>query len=700
MLEGYRRFKMYKRLIFKITFIFFVSYVSILSAKELQVELHPTPDQPNNIRNYLMHVSSDITHHSLDGIDSLRDWKKVRNKRYEDFLEMMGLVDVPIKGKRPPLNVTVTGTVQCKGYHIENLYYESLPHLYVPANLYVPDKITSPVPGILYVCGHVPDQKVTYQTHARKFAELGFVCLIIETIQWGEVRGEHWGCWDRGWFNWYSRGYNPGGVELWNGIRGLDLLSERKEVDAGKLGVTGISGGGSQSWYIAAADSRIKAAAAVCGAGTLEAQIYQRTIDGHCDCMMPINTYLRDFHDIGALIAPRPFLIAQADRDNLYSIESVRQCYEYTKKIYDLYNASDNLILVETPGGHSYHEISRTKIFSFFIKHLMEKDVSPEDVGDIDESKESQLSAEVLQVYKNGAPADDRTKTIQDSFISLAKPPVINNKYEFKKYRKEVVSFLKEKTFRAFPRRPCKLDIKLEMRCLPGNKNVYRYSFVPERGWRLPFALHQCKKPDTKHPLLLVLENPYEKTFKERHWKRWWCRKEITEGLSNDWDIAYFEIRGIGETAWGSELKWHIRRASAWTGRTIASMRVYDVLRCLETLRSIKGVDKKHISIAAKGEMSVIALYAALLDGDICSVILQDPLEMQDIPGDKDGRGEAVEMLNCLRITDVPQAAGLLWPAQLVFIGKPPKTYNWAIELYKRMGTTDKVMILKNISEL
>ena len=272
----------------------------------LPIESTPALDQSNNIRNYLMRVARELTHQSLADIHTLDQWESRRLQRHAQFLDMMGLVDVPVEGPRPDLNVRVTGTVQRSGYRIEKLYYESLPQLYVPANLYIPEAISKPAPAILYVCGHSRTQKVSYQAHARRFAELGFVCLIIETIQWGEVQGEHWGCYARGWFHWYSRGYTPGGVELWNALRGLDLLCKRPEVDAHRLGVTGISGGGTQTWYVAAADPRIKAAATVCGTTTVASHIHQQTIDGHCDCMMPINTYQQDFTDIGALIAPPP----------------------------------------------------------------------------------------------------------------------------------------------------------------------------------------------------------------------------------------------------------------------------------------------------------------------------------------------------------------------------------------------------------
>jgi hypothetical protein len=78
---------------------------------------------------------------------------------------------------------------------------------------------------------------------------------------------------------------------------------------------------------------------------------------------------------------------------------------------------------VETPGGHSYHQISREKIFSFFLEHLMGKNITPQEAGDIDQSPEKLLSEETLKVYIDGPPKDDRTTIIQDSFIKLAESP-------------------------------------------------------------------------------------------------------------------------------------------------------------------------------------------------------------------------------------------------------------------------------------
>lgn len=669
----------------------FVLYGDFSYSQSLNDSVNPGFDQSNSIRSYLSRVASDITNNSLTDVKNLQDWKAVRAQRYEQFLEMMGLQGKPMAGERLPPKVTRTGVIKKEGYRIEKLYFESSPGLYVPANLYIPVGIKKPMPAILYVCGHSHTQKHHYQAHAKNFAQNGFVCLIIETIQRGEVQGEHHGTYSRGWFHWLSRGYNPGGVEIWNGVRGIDLLCQLPEVDKDRIGVTGISGGGSQSWYLPAVDVRIKAAAAVAGAGSLEGQIFQRTIDDHCDCMMPTNTYLIDFSDIGALIAPRSFMIGQPSRDGYYSIEAVHALYEKIKPIYSYYGKPQNLVMADAPGGHSYgaNDELRSRILSFFMKELMAKNSTPDALGPIDIAEE--MSNGELSAYVDGPPADDNTKIIQDSFVKLAAPPEIKNIEQLDAYRKLVEDFLREKTFRAFPKRPVPLDIRLEFITDDFSKHGRRiYSFVSEDGWRLKVFLHLNKAPDQPRPLLLVLKNSNEKR---------WASASLTSGVRTKVNVAFFEARGIGETGWSPSLQWHIRRSAAWTGRTVASMRVYDVLRCLEAVRKLPGIDPDNISIAAQEEMAAVASYATLLDRNIKSLILKNPPATQDVASQPDGKGEAIEMLNCLRITDLPQVAGLMYPHELVVIGELPSTYQWAENLYRNLSKPDGFKKVQKLSE-
>jgi hypothetical protein len=111
-------------------------------------------------------------------------------------------------------------------------------------------------------------------------------------------------------------------------------------------------------------------------------------------------------------------------------------------------------------------------------------------------------------------------------------------------------------------------------------------------------------------------------------------------------------------------------------------------LRALDAVRHLPGVEAgARLALAARGEMAVVALYAALLDGGISALFLEAPPATQDAASAPDGRGPAIEMLNCLRVTDLPQVAGLLFPAQIVLGGTAdPTCYGWAEELYRSLG--------------
>lgn len=651
--------------------------------KKEDIEVH--------IREYLIREARRITDRAATWPRSRDEWEKGRERRRRQYLEMMGIFEIPPKEERSPLNVRVTGTVERERYTIEKLYYESLPRLYVTANLYIPKGLDGPAPGVLYVCGHSPTQKVHYQAHARRWAELGFVTLIVDTVQYGEIKGYHHGCYREGWWHWYSRGYTPAGVELWNGLRGLDLLQERPEVAADRLGITGISGGGAVSWWLGAADERLGAVAPVCGTGTLAAHLRERTVDGHCDCMFFINTYGWDLADLGALIAPRALLIGSADRDGIYSIASIRETYRKVKRVYELLGIGDRCRLVETPGPHSYHRLSRTAIFSWFLKHLKGEDVPPEEIEDINTDPEAQEPESVLRVFTGPPPADERTSTIQDSFIRLAGPPKVRDAEHLTVVRRRLVNALRRKTFGHFPARPPKLNLTTVQEFATGGAVGSILEFTSEAGivLRARMVVPQAAQ-EGPAPALLFLRSPEH----ER-----WEFEGFTRNLDPKWVRLAVDVRGVGDTSWGPSLQWHLRRGSAIIGRTIASMRVWDTLRALALARQLPGVRSDHLALAARGEMCAVALYAALLDGDLKALLLEDPPATQNSPGRPDGTGPAIEMLNVLRLTDLPYVAGLLWPAELVFLHSRPETYQWAEDLYRRLGEPGAVRHLQNLGE-
>ena len=302
---------------------------------------------------------------SLADIQTLADWNARKPELRRQLFEMLGLDPLPPK---TDLKATITGTLDQPEFTVEKLHFQSRPGLYVTANLYVPKHLARPAPTIVYGCGHSPvktngvsyGNKVDYQRHGIWFARHGYVCLVLDTVQLGEIEGIHHGTYREGLWWWNSRGYSSAGAEAWNCLRALDYLETRPEVDKTRFGVTGRSGGGAYSWWLAALDERIQAACPVAGITDLENHILDGTVEGHCDCMFMVNTYRWDYAQVAALIAPRPLLICNTDKDTIFPLDGVVRLHEQVRRIYDLHGASDKLGAYATAGQARPEDLAAT----------------------------------------------------------------------------------------------------------------------------------------------------------------------------------------------------------------------------------------------------------------------------------------------------------------------------------------------------
>src|SRR4051812_21830096 len=236
---------------------------SMLAADPTPAELARADEA---IHKYLTTETERLSKKFLDGATTKAEWEAKRPRLKREFLDMLGLDPLP---EKTPLKATTTGTLERGDVVIEKLHYQSRPGLYVTANLYRPKANDKKLPAILYVCGHSgrgrDGNKTAFQDHGLWFASNGYVCLIIDTLQLGEVAGKHHGTYNLNRWWWHSAGYTPAGVECWNGIRAIDYLLTRPDVDGERIGVTGISGGGAATVWIAAADERVKCAVPVSG---------------------------------------------------------------------------------------------------------------------------------------------------------------------------------------------------------------------------------------------------------------------------------------------------------------------------------------------------------------------------------------------------------------------------------------------------
>ncbi|MCP4942106.1 MAG: acetylxylan esterase, partial [Planctomycetaceae bacterium] len=364
---------------------------------------------------YFANQTAEITSQTFAEINSLSDWTDRRDQYHDQLLEMLGLDPFP---ERTPLNARITGSVESDGVIAERIHFQSRPGLYVTGNFYRPVKQDAPLPAILYVCGHGRvkrdgvslGNKTHYQHHGAWFARNGYVCLTIDTIQLGEIEGIHHGTYREKMWWWNNRGYTPAGVEAWNCVRALDYLQSRDEVDGERIGVTGRSGGGAYSWWIAAIDERIKVAVPVAGITSLKNHVVDGCVEGHCDCMYMVNTYRWDYPMVAALVAPRPLLISNTDKDRIFPLDGVVDVYTRTKKIYQLYDADDKLGLHITEGPHKDTQELRVHAFRWFNHYLRDDDSL------ITSAAAALFDQKDLKVFPV-LPSDENVTSIHETFV-------------------------------------------------------------------------------------------------------------------------------------------------------------------------------------------------------------------------------------------------------------------------------------------
>lgn len=527
----------------------------------------------------------------------------------KEFAFMMGLDPMP---ERTPLNVTVTKTVdEHPEFIVECLHFQSSPGLYVTGNLYRPKKQEGKLPGILYVCGHgkvkidgvAYGNKTHYRHHPAWFARHGYVCLAVDTIQLGEIEGLHHGLYRAGMWWWSSRGYTPAGVEAWNGIRALDLLQSRDEVDSERLGVTGRSGGGATSWWVAALDKRIKAAVPVAGITSLRNHVVDDCIEGHCDCMFMLNTRRWDFAQVAALVAPRPLLISNTDKDRIFPLDGVIDVYEKTKPVYERQGAAKNLGFNITEGPHKDTQQLRVSAFDWFERHLKGK-----KPGALLAPAESFFTPQDLKVLDK-VPADERTTSIHETFVMKAEAKAPLNR-----------KALLEHVFAGWPDPEAKTE-PLEAR-RENTRTTSTITFTSQSPFRLPIRLEKPTAGSAKKPPPFILH-----VCTEAEWA------ETQSGA--DGSLA---VRGIGPTRWtnNERERTHIRRRFLLIGQSLDAMRVYDIRRAVQAL------DRPVKLSATDPVLSQLCAYAALFEDQV------KELDIRPAPNHRKG----ATLPNILRFSD------------------------------------------------
>src|SRR5260370_1273865 len=225
------------------------------------------------------------------------------------------------------------------------------------------------------------------------------------------------------------------------------------------MAVIGCSGGGASTFWIDAADERVKVAVPVSGMADLPSYVPNRVINGHCDCMFLCNTFEWPWARIAALIAPRPLLFVNSDNDAIFPMDANERIIGQLERLYSLYGAGDRVDAVVSVGGHAYRQDIRQAAYRFMNAHL-KGDVRPvtdseTDVVDDPPAKVVHpIEPRLLRVFPTDAdlPADQLNTTIDQHFVPLARVTVPTaEKYD--EWKDSLEAELRRVVFHALPQR-------------------------------------------------------------------------------------------------------------------------------------------------------------------------------------------------------------------------------------------------------
>ncbi|HZO91024.1 MAG TPA: acetylxylan esterase [Chthonomonadaceae bacterium] len=620
---------------------------------------------------YLKRTAAELTAQSLSGTQSLEDWERKRPGLRQQLLSMLGLETFP---QRTPLHAQITGALQRPEYRIEKLVFQSMPDLYVTGNLYIPNAAPAPLPAILYACGHSPHPlgaKWHYQDRAIWFASQGYVCLVLDTLEFGEVPGLHHGIHDLNLWHWLSLGYTPIGVEVWNAVRALDYLETRPEVDGRRIGMTGISGGGAATWFTAAIDARIAAAVPVCSTYTFGSQAQHWVSAGQCDCIYFHNTFLRDFPLVAALIAPRPLLICSGQRDRDFPPDGYHEVFRQASAIYALYAAADRIREVDADAGHEDAPLFLQEARRWMHRWLRQ-DTAPLKT---EPPQARQETAEDLACLSQ-LPADAINYHIHDRFIPTAQPGQWTSAEPWQARREALMAELKARVFRWFPTEPIPFATRDT-----GDDGGWaaRYAgyrevlFQSEAGVSLRAQLYTPRQAGPQTPLLLYAKRAGDSIY--------FLDLDELLPLFGRYAVLVLYARLTEHPIPPREYA-DIERTASWTGRTIAAMQVWDILRAVRWAYREAKLSPASLSVYGKGEMGILALYAGLLEEQIGHVILRDP---------PSSHWQGPALLNVLRVTDIPEAAAAFAPRQLTFLREMPAAFDSTRTIYRLCGQAGQI---------
>jgi cephalosporin-C deacetylase-like acetyl esterase len=483
------------------------------------------------------------------GIHTEKELLQVQGELRKKLLQMIG----GLPEKKTDLHPRITAKIEMDGFSIEKLIFESLPGVYVTALVYLPSDHSSKSPAVLVPAGHAPNGKIYYQELCQRLAKRGYVVLAWDPVGQGE-RSQFWDAQaGKSRYNLicaehavmgnlaYLAGANLARWEIWDGIRAVDYLLTRPEVDAERISIVGTSGGGFQAAHIAALDKRIKVVVPSCYITALPMRIFNRIFaDPDSDPEQDLFGMISNGVDNAGLLLlmyPRPVLVAAAVLD-FFPIEGTHRTFREVRSFYEHFNHGDRIGLVESYNPHQFSPENQEAALAFLdhfngmpVRHGLPAAQKLED--------KPLLCTSSGQVMIEFSDARSLMDVIRDYYTEQksARNSTIAHEYFGNGY--SGIKSWKVAQYKGFP--PASDWISWELLGSAKFKDVLIDRYILRHSGMLEMPLLYIRKSSAgkREALLWFHENGKAKS---ENWP------EIEKYVNAGYDVISFDFRGLGET--------------------------------------------------------------------------------------------------------------------------------------------------------
>lgn len=596
--------------------------------------LEPLNRFPRMVQEYFVRRLRQFDAKRIAALDAL--------KSKSDATAYVGSVQARIRDcfgafpEKTPLNPRVTGTLERDTYRIEKILFESRPGFVVTGNLYLPKGRSAPAPGVIGSCGHSDTGKAgdSYQSFAQGLARMGYVVFIYDPIGQGErlqypdaglksrigigVRehlyagnqqfpiGEFFGAW-----------------RAWDGIRALDFLLSRPEVDPRHVGVTGNSGGGTLTTWLCGLDPRWTMAAPSCFVTSFRRNLENELPADTEQCPPRALELGLDHEDFIAAMAPKPVVLLAKEAD-FFDVRGTEEAYGRLRKIYRLLGAEENISLFVGPGTHGYEQASREAMYRWFNKATGVSTAQAEPQLTLEKTEDLRCTPAGRVADLPSRPVQEFTRDRSRELAARRAPP------DRPGLLRASAELLKLPARDGAPRVRILRALRNRKHPLP-HATVYAVETSPDTlavVYRLSKERHEARPPSGIARAILYLA--HQSADAE-------LRDEplVRELIAGDPGAAFYacDVRGIGESRpdtcdsdsflqpYGSDFFYAIH--SLMLGEPYAGGKTHDALCVIDWLRACGHTE---IHLAARGWGAIPGTFAALHADAVTRVTLKGAL--------------------------------------------------------------------------